>query len=148
MRPMTHVTAAVAVLAALMVGVVIGISFIAQPVKFSAADVALAQQVRIGSVIFHASHQVQAVMLVSLAAAILLTRLNSGGVWSAMAVASASLSAQAMFLMPRLDARVIALSAGQVLAPQPSLHVAYAALEVTKLLALAALVFLALRARP
>jgi hypothetical protein len=51
-----HRLAATVFLAVLLAGVIIGISLVAQPVKFTASGVALAQQVRIGSVIFHASH--------------------------------------------------------------------------------------------
>ncbi len=143
---MTHTTPWVALLAALTAGIVIGVSFIAQPVKFSASDVALAQQVRIGSVIFHASHKVQAVMLLSLAGAMVLARPQPGWAWAAAAAAAAALLAQALLLMPRLDARVVALTSGQVPAPEPALHVLYVVLEVAKLLLLAGLAWLALRA--
>lgn len=135
---MNHATTTITLLATLTAGVVIGISFVAQPVKFNAADVALAQQVRIGSVIFHASHQVQLVMLVLLAGAMLVARVPSTWLWSCAAAAVIALAVQALVLMPRFDARVAALSAGQALASQPGLHGSYIALEVIKVLALAA----------
>jgi hypothetical protein len=59
-----------AMLAVLMIGIVVGISFIAQPIKFTAANVPPAQQVRSGSVTFHASHKDQLAVLLALAVAV------------------------------------------------------------------------------
>jgi hypothetical protein len=129
----------IGLLAALTAGVVVGVSFIAQPVKFTAAGVGLAEQVRIGSVIFHASHKVQLALLLVLVAAVLAKRVDRlrSLIW--LAVAVAALAAQWFWLMPLLDSRVAELSAGQTPAPNLWLHGAYVALEVSKLLALLAL---------
>ncbi len=153
-----------ALLAVLTVGVVVGISFVAQPVKFSAADVALAQQVRIGSVIFHASHKVQLALLFATVLALLLTRplvlplalpsalaaaaahrrAHALGPFAGLAVAGAALALQWLWLMPLLDERVAALSSGPAPLPQAWLHLAYAALEIGKLFGLLALAWQAL----
>jgi hypothetical protein len=130
-------------LAALTTGVVAGVSFLAQPAKFAAADVPLAHLVSAGSAIFHASHHVQVALLLVLAIVSVLARRRDATSWLTLAGATVALAAQAA-LMPVLDARVLALARGEALAPQPLLHVAYVALEVAKV---AALLTLAWRAR-
>jgi hypothetical protein len=136
---------AVALIAALTAGIVIGISFLAQPVKFTAAEVSLAQQVRIGSVIFHASHKVQAALLVALAISITTATGPRAVPWAVWAAAVAALAAQVLLLMPPLDTRVAAISAEQSLPPLPWLHAAYAGLELAKVVALLGLACLAAR---
>jgi hypothetical protein len=123
-------------LATLTIGVVVGISFIAQPAKFSAADVTLAQQVRIGSVIFHASHKVQAVLLLALALVLVWGARRTLSPWAAGVTAASALALQVAWLMPLLDVRVASLSAGQNLAPQRWLHLGYIVLDLLKLAAL------------
>jgi hypothetical protein len=123
-------------LATLTVGVVVGISFIAQPVKFTAADVALAQQVRIGSVIFHTSHKVQAVLLLAVAIVLMSSGRQAATTWVAVALALTALALQMAWLMPPLDARVVALTAGQSPASQGWLHISYIGLDLLKLGAL------------
>jgi hypothetical protein len=80
----------IGLLAALTAGVVVGVSFIAQPVKFTAAGIGLAEQVRIGSVIFHASHKVQLALLLVLVVAVLVKRVDRLRplIWLAVAVAA------------------------------------------------------------
>jgi hypothetical protein len=136
------------VAAVVTAGLVLGISFVAQPVKFSAPGVALAQQVRIGSVIFHASHAVQGVLLLALVLAIALapalvpawTAKVGPWAWVALGagvgIAAMSLALQSVGLMPLLDERVAALGRGQVVPSEPWLHLSYVGLEVTKLLGL------------
>lgn len=136
------------VAAVVTAGLVLGISFVAQPVKFSAPGVALAQQVRIGSVIFHASHTVQWVLLLALVGAIGLAPAlvpvwtAQVGPWAWMTlgvgagIATLSLALQSQGLMPLLDERVAALGRGQTVPSEPWLHLSYVGLEVTKLLGL------------
>jgi hypothetical protein len=133
----------VALIAVFTAGMVVGISFLAQPVKFMAADVPLAQQVRIGSVIFHASHGAQAALLAALSMAMAMTGQSRLLLWCAWGGALAALAVQVALLMPPLDARVAAISAGRSLSPEPSLHVGYAGLELAKVAALGALAWLA-----
>lgn len=143
----THRPAMAIALAMLLVGVIVGISFVAQPAKFSASGITLAQQVRIGSVIFHASHMVQLGLLGALMLAVW------GEAWTAalrpfvvVLLVLGLLGLQALWLMPALDARVADLSSGIVLRPAPWLHVTYAALELGKPLALIWLTWCAWRA--
>jgi hypothetical protein len=121
--------------AALAAGLVTGVSFLAQPAKFGAADVPLAHLVSAGSAIFHTSHTAQAVVLPMLAVVALAARRRDAASWVALAGATAALAAQAA-LMPIFDARVLALTRGEALAPQPLLHIAYVVLELGKVAAL------------
>ena len=65
--------------AMLTAGTVIGISFVAQPLKFRAGDVPLAHLVRAGSAIFHGSHALQLVVLSALVLLALLPRAQARG---------------------------------------------------------------------
>ncbi len=123
--------------AMLVAGLVAGVSFIAQPLKFRAQDVPLAQLVSAGSAIFHGAHALQLLVLPLLLAAALRWRAHDGAAPALLAAASAALLLQ-LALMPAFDARVAALAAGQTLPPAPWLHVAYGALELAKLAALLA----------
>jgi hypothetical protein len=135
----------IGLLAALTAGVVVGVSFIAQPVKFTAAGVGLAEQVRIGSVIFHASHKVQLALLLGLTVGVCCTRLRAPWPLALLTVATVGLSIQWLWLMPLFDARVAALSQGQTLPTRPGLHGCYVALEIGKVAALLGLAWQASR---
>lgn len=121
--------------AMLTAGTVIGISFVAQPLKFRAGDVPLAHLVRAGSAIFHGSHALQLVVLSALVLLALLPQAQARGALGLLSTALVSLLVQ-IALMPAFDLRVEALAAGQPQAPAAGLHLAYVALELLKLAAL------------
>lgn len=120
-------------IALLTAGTVIGISFVAQPLKFRADDVPLAHLVRAGSAIFHGSHALQLAVLCGLVLLALLTRAR--GALGLLIAALGSLLVQ-VALMPAFDLRVEALAAGQPQAPAAALHMAYVACELLKLASL------------
>jgi hypothetical protein len=128
----------VCLLSAATAAVVAGGSFLAQPARFLAADVPMAQLVSVGSVIFHVSHQVQCVLLLALMAGLAAARLRLLAPWLLFGVACAALASQAA-LMPVFDERVLTLAAGHVLPARLLLHAAYIALEMLKVAALLAL---------
>jgi ABC-type xylose transport system permease subunit len=121
--------------AMLTAGAVIGISFVAQPLKFRADDVPLAHLVRAGSAIFHGSHALQLVVLCALVVLALLRLAETRGALGMLVAALGSLLMQ-IALMPAFDRRVEALAAGQPAVPAAGLHLAYVALELVKLAAL------------
>jgi len=121
--------------AMLTAGSVIGISFVAQPLKFRADDVPLAHLVSAGSAIFHGSHALQWVVLSALVVLALLRPAETRGALGLLFAALGSLLMQ-IALMPAFDQRVEALAAGQPAAPAAGLHLAYVALELVKLAAL------------
>jgi hypothetical protein len=121
--------------ATLTAGSVIGISFVAQPLKFRADDVPLAHLVRAGSAISHGSHALQGVVLCALVALALLRPAATRGALGWLIAALGSLLLQSA-LMPAFDRRVEALAAGQPAGPAAGLHLAYVALELVKLASL------------
>ncbi len=122
-------------IALLTAGTVIGISFVAQPLKFRADDVPLAHLVRAGSAIFHGSHALQLAVLCGLVLLALLPRTRARSALGLLIAALGSLLVQ-IALMPTFDLRVEALAAGQPQAPAAGLHMAYVACELIKLASL------------
>jgi hypothetical protein len=120
--------------ATLAAGLVIRVSFVAQPLKFRAAGVHLRDLVQVGSVIFHGSRALQAALLTALFALALTPRRRDAGPWLGSGTALAALALQ-LASMPSLDLRVAALASGQPLPPGPPLHAAYVLLELVKVAA-------------
>lgn len=118
-------------------GLVLGISFVAQPAKFGAAGLQRDTALSVGRRIFRAMHAVEAVFG---AAALMLLAGAPAPVLRLVAAAVAILALQATVLMPRLSRRVDQVLAGQVL-PKSADHMVFAVLELIKFGALAACAF-------
>ena len=135
---------AAAVIALIWLGMLAGVSFLATPVKFVVADLSLPVALQVGQATFHLFAKVEWALAVALVGASALT-------WRARPIAlvitlaiAASVCAQALWLLPALDARV-----GQIIAggsPAPSAHhVLYAGIEGVKGVMLAVAALLCLR---
>ena len=119
----------------LALGMIAGVSFLAQPAKFLTPELSLAQLVSVGSTLFGVSHAVQWGWLVLLALVVPRAKAHKALAWALLAGFALTLGLQQFGLMPPLEARLVELKRG--LQPDPSLlHVAYIALEVIKLAAL------------
>lgn len=119
-------------LATLWAGVVLGISFIAQPAKFGAAGLSRAVALSVGRRIFRAMHWAEG----ALALATLASALGGGLARLYLPLLCALiLIGQVGIAMPRLSKRVDAILGGQPLAKSLD-HVVFAALELIKFLAL------------
>ncbi|ETK31370.1 membrane protein [Microbispora sp. ATCC PTA-5024] len=125
-------------------GMVAAISLIEAPLKFRAPGVTLALGLGIGRLVFRALNAAEAVLLVVLTAAAVVSPPGAvaaglvAGLWVLLAV-------QVLVLRPRLDRRARLIIDGAEPGPS-SLHRVYIALEGVKLLALPVLgVLLALR---
>ena len=121
-------------LTTLWTGVLLGISFIAQPAKFGAAGLSREVALSVGRRIFRAMHWLEAVLGV---AAMLLAARAPVPVTALVVTAVCILAVQVGLLMPRLSRRVDQVLAGQVL-PKSADHLVFAALELLKLIVLAA----------
>lgn len=129
--------------AAIWIGLLGGVSFLATPVKFQAESLSLAVALDVGRVTFRVFSGVEQILAVLLLLAVLLA---GGRTWRLLAVLllGGLLALQALWLLPALEARIAAIIAG--VAPPPSLHhMAYATAEAVKLLLLAALAAAGLR---
>ena len=92
-------------------GLLLGLSFVATPAKFLAGNVPLEHLLAVGRVTFRASLAVEGAML------LLLLLVSPGRLrWAAAAIA-AVLTAQHLLLMPALDARTLAVMAGELVPP-------------------------------
>lgn len=131
-----------AVLALLWAGMVIGVSGLATPVKFTAPSLTLPVALDVGRVTFGLFSRVEwglAVALVPLA-----WLAGARWLWLAVALVLALVVVQALWLLPILDARIAAVIAGT---PQPptSHHILYSIAEAVKLAALLAIGIVAIR---
>lgn len=122
-------------IAYLWLGLVLGVSFLATPIKFRAESLTLPVALDVGRVTFHAFGRVEWVLVVALAVAIGTQSETESADWFLPALVAAIVVAQAVWLIPRLDLRVEAVIAGTP--PPPSrLHLIYVAFEATKAIAL------------
>lgn len=136
---------ATAAIAWLWLGMLIGISFLATPVKFVVQDLDLPTALQVGAATFGLFSKFEwglAVLLLGAAALAPARGWLLRGFTVAVAVA---VLAQAIWLLPALDARVATIVAGR--APPPSFHhAAYAAIETAKAVLLLIIGILALTA--
>lgn len=130
--------ASVAFVATLWLGLLIGVSFLATPVKFQAPSLTLATALEVGQATFALFTRVEWGLVVLLAVAVAwVGRTNVPlGLWICVGVLALVLAAQSLWLLPILDARIVFITAGET--PPPSEHHwLYVALETGKLLILA-----------
>lgn len=121
---------------ALWLGLLLGVSFLATPVKFHAPSLQLPVALDVGRYTFAAFNKVEWICVVATLA--LLFGARGRIAMAAMTVAVVVLVAETAWLLPALDQRVGMILAGRQ--PPPSnLHVAYIAIEIVKLIALLAL---------
>lgn len=126
-------------MATLWAGLILGISFVAQPAKFGAAGLSRATALTVGRRTFRAMHWVElGIGFGVLAVALYGDRRHL----YLLAVSIAILFVQVLVLMPRLSKRVDAVLAGKALQKNPD-HMVFALLELMKVgvLVLYALLF-------
>ena len=134
-----------AIVALIWLGMILGVSFLATPVKFAVEDLSLPVALQVGQATFGLFTKVEWV----LAAALMGT---SAWTWRtrplllALSIAAAGgVTLQALWLLPILDERVASIVAGQTPPPSPY-HVLYAWVEAIKAALLAGAALLALGA--
>jgi hypothetical protein len=122
------------ILATLWLGLLLGVSFLATPVKFLAPSLTLPVALNVGRQTFAVFNRVEWV-LIALLAVLLIAGTRTSAAVAGFIVAAAVTSAQTFWMLPVLDARVSIIMAGGQLPPS-SLHNIYLVAEVIKLLAL------------
>lgn len=128
-------------LAYVWLGMVLGVSFLATPIKFRAESLTLPVALDVGRATFHAFGKVEWLMSVALLIFMYRVHATSGSSsvdWSLVALVVAIVIAQSSWLLPVLDARVAAIIDGATLARSHS-HTIYAGLELAKGLLLLAI---------
>lgn len=130
--------AGVAFVATLWLGLLIGVSFLATPVKFLAPSLTLATALEVGQATFALFTRVEWGLVILLALAVAwVGRVNvKRSLWIGVGLLTLVLAAQSLWLLPILDARVALIIAAET--PPPSEHHrVYVMLESAKLLTLA-----------
>lgn len=126
-------------LAFVWAGMVLGVSFLATPIKFRAASLTLPVALDVGRATFHAFQKVEWVLAALVTAVVVRSQLNGDGLptvdWAFLGITLAIVLLQTFWLIPRLDVRVAATIAGEDL-ERSHLHTMFAGLEAVKALAL------------
>lgn len=126
-------------LAWVWMGIVIGVSFLATPIKFTADSLTRPVALEVGRATFHALNYLEWALTVALAALIWHAIANADRPSPRALVAAgfiaAAVATQSVWLLPALDERVASIIAGTE--PPPShLHTFYGIVEITKVTAL------------
>lgn len=121
--------------AILWLGLLLGVSFLATPVKFEAVSLALPVALDVGRVTFALLAKVEWLFTATIVVAILLSPPPRLLRWSCFGALTLVLLVQALWLLPALDARVAAILAGGAVAPTNH-HLLYVVAELAKALAL------------
>lgn len=125
-----------AIVALIWIGMILGVSGLATPIKFQAASLTLAVALDVGQTTFAAFNKMEWLLSALLVVAILLSRLKPLSLPILLTVvAVVAVLLQSFWLLPALDVRVAAVIAGEVLPPS-GLHNLYVVVEGVKLLAL------------
>ena len=116
-------------------GMILGVSFVATPLKFQAASVSLEIGLDIGRLVFGVFNKIE-IVLAGLMVVLVLMSKQMNGFIIALGTACLALAVQSIWLLPILVAHIELIMQGQQ--PQASgLHAIYVGLEVLKTLALA-----------
>ena len=115
----------------LWVGIVLGVSMIATPVRFTATTITREIALDVGRVVFAALNKVELLLLITLLIVVRLSGLAAKW-WALCAVLALIVMAQNVWLTPELATRTdIVLAGGE---PPPSYaHAIYSSLELTKI---------------
>lgn len=130
--------------ALIWLGMIVGISFLATPVKFFVQDLSLPVALQVGQAPFAVFGRLELALAAALLIACAISSRKRSVALALAGLLAAVVALQTAWLLPVLDARVSAIVAGAP--PPPSAHHSlYAALEVAKVLLLAALSIAILR---
>ncbi len=115
-------------------GMVLAISLLETPLKFRAPGITLALGLGVGRLVFRALNIAEIVLVAVLVVAGVVAGLPAAG-WTLLVVLGVLLAAQVLLVRPRLDARALAIIAGEP-APASRQHLVYVALEGVKVIVL------------
>ncbi len=125
-------------LAFIWLGLVLGVSFLATPVKFRAETLTLPVALDVGRATFHAFGRIEWVLSALLLALAIGFRGSLEPLdWLLILGVIAIVVVESLVLIPRLDLRVESIIAGRP-PPESRLHLVYVLAEVVKAVALAA----------
>ena len=138
-----YAMAALGLVPAIWLGLLVGVSFIATPVKFAAPTLELGPALDVGRVTFALLGKIEWGAAGVLAMVVIAAGFPRFGL-TGLAVLVLSLALQSFWLLPALDVRVAAIMAGETL-PASYHHNAYGGLEIVKSVTLLALALAGVR---
>ena len=133
-RAQGNVVIACAALTFLWAGLVLGISFVEAPLKFTAPDITVKLGVGIGQIVFTALNRIELALAALIVIGLFLARPKRACAFLYAALA-AILLVQTFALLPPMDARVDRILNDLPIEPSP-LHTTFVVLEVSKLILL------------
>lgn len=136
--------ASVAFVATLWLGTLLGVSFLATPVKFQAPSLDLPTALEVGRVTFALFAKVERLLAAVLVAAALLAAPGRAGHLAGSGILTAILALQGFWLLPVLDWRLGIIVAGDPV-PSSNHHFIYVVAELAKALVLLVVSVMALR---
>ena len=117
-------------------GMVLGLSFLETPLKFTAPSVTLPIGLEIGRRVFGALNLIEIILTIVSIALVLLARARlHRGIAAALVGVWVIVAAESLWLLPALDERAVRIIAGEAL-PSTYHHVLYIVLESTEVLLL------------
>ena len=140
-------TAAVIVVALLWAGMLIGVSWLATPVKFAAPSLTMPVALDVGRVTFHLFNRIEWGLAILLLAGTFVHRARGRLPLLFAAVTAALVLLQTVWLLPVLDERVAVVIAGGT-PPESMLHLWYILIEAVKLVLLLAIGLIGLFKQP
>lgn len=135
------VSTSVMVLALIWLGLLIGVSFLATPIKFAAPSLDLPVALDVGRHTFALFNRIEIGLGLALLFATIAGLRRPGAVWP-LALMLVVLAGQTFWLLPALDERVETIMQGGM-PPASPMHSFYVGAEVVKLLCLVALAWAA-----
>jgi hypothetical protein len=131
----------------LWAGMLIGVSWIATPVKFAAPSLTTPVALEVGRVTFHLFNTIEWALAILLLIVAFINRARGGMPLLFAAVIAVLVLLQTVWLLPLLDERVAIVIAGGT-PPASSLHLWYIIIEAVKLLLLIAIGLIGLARKP
>ncbi|MBV9865979.1 MAG: hypothetical protein JO316_11545 [Abitibacteriaceae bacterium] len=117
-------------------GMVLGISFLGTPVKFTAPSVTLPIGLDVGRHVFAMFNKVEVGWAIVICGLMIYSRVGRA-VWLPLSEVVGIVALQTWWLLPLLDARVTMILAGQT-PPRAAHHIIYVVLELLKMIGLLA----------
>lgn len=122
---------ALAIIALIWLGMILGVSFLATPVKFVVEDLTLPVALQVGQATFGLFTKVEWLLAAALVGTCIWTWRTRPCLLALSIVAAGCVALQALWLLPSLDERVASIVAGRTPPPSPH-HLLYAWMEATK----------------
>jgi hypothetical protein len=119
-------------------GMVLGISFLEAPLKFRAPGISLPLGLGIGRLVFQALNRCE-LLFCGLMVTAIWSHPNAHNLPTMTSALAVVLALQTFWLLPKMDARALAIIEAQATVPASRLHLVYVVVEILKVILLASI---------